>query len=136
MIDELVAPNVSFHYPLFETHSAEVLKQQASFIHAVFPDVSVTIEEEIAEGDRVVMRWTQRGTYRGEWEAGIPPTGKSVTWTGISIYRIVGGKIVEERGEEDSQGLLQQVGVLQRRWPAEPFTATVDDGSRGDKSQV
>jgi len=79
--------------------------------HAGLPDVEVVSEDVIAEGDKAVVRWTGRGTHQGVL-LGIPPTGKQVTWTGMTIYRIADGKIVEERGEEDALGFLQQLGVV------------------------
>jgi len=71
----------------------------------------VSVEEEMAAGDKEVVRWTIRGTHTGEL-MGIPPTGKQVAWTGITIYRLADGKIVEEKGEEDALGFLQQLGVV------------------------
>jgi len=76
-----------------------------------FPDVHFTIEDQIAEGDRVVTRWTARGTHQGPL-VGIPPTSKQVTMSGIAIYRLVDGKIVEQWGVNDMLGLLQQLGVV------------------------
>ena len=76
-----------------------------------FPDFHVTSEDIIAEGDKVVSRWTASGTHKGEL-FGIPPTGKKATWKGISIYRFADGKIVEAWGDADFLGLLQQLGVM------------------------
>ena len=76
-----------------------------------FPDVQFTIDEQIAEGDKVVTRWTATGTHKGEL-AGIPPTGKSSTVTGVTVDRVVAGKIVESRGFFDQFGMLQQLGVI------------------------
>jgi len=76
-----------------------------------FPDVQFTIDEQIAEGDKVVTRWTARGTHKGEL-AGIPATGKSSTVTGVGIDRIVNGKIIESWGIFDQFGMLQQLGVI------------------------
>lgn len=118
LFDELVSPDVSFQYPLAKANSVETLKRMAKSLHEIFTDLSVRIDEELVDGDRVVMRWTQSGTYRGRWEHCLPPRGQTVNWTGLTIYRVVGGKIVDERGEEDSAGLLQMVGVLQEREPS------------------
>ena len=76
-----------------------------------FPDVHFTIDEQIAEGDKVVTRWTGHGTHKGEL-AGIPATGKSATVTGIGVDRIVNGKIVESWGIFDQFGMMQQLGVI------------------------
>ena len=76
-----------------------------------FPDVHFTIDEQIAEGDKVVTRWTGHGTHKGEL-AGIPATGKSATVTGMGVDRIVNGKIVESWGIFDQFGMMQQLGVI------------------------
>lgn len=112
-VDELAAPDFSVYYPLLPrtVHGPEAFKQVLMRVHAGLPDLEVVSEEVIAEGDQVVVRWTVRGTHTGEW-LGIPPTGKQVRWTGITIYRLTDGKIVEERGEEDALGVMQQLGVI------------------------
>lgn len=78
---------------------------------SAFPDTKMTVEQQIAEGDKVVTRWKAQGTHKGEL-MGIPPTGKQVTVTGISIERIVGGMIVESWEEFDQMGMMQQLGVI------------------------
>lgn len=76
-----------------------------------FPDIKMTIEEVVAEGDKVVFRVTVHGTHKGEFK-GIAPTGKQVTMTGMQIWRIEGGKIVEGWFNRDDLGLMQQLGVI------------------------
>ena len=71
----------------------------------------MTVDEEIAEGDKVAVRWTVHAIHTGEM-FGVAATGKKVTWTGITIYRIAHGKVVEERGEEHLLGVLQQIGAV------------------------
>jgi predicted ester cyclase len=78
---------------------------------AAFPDMQATIEDQIAEGDMVVTRWTARGTHQGEL-MGIPPSGIAVAVTAIVIDRIVGGKIAETWTSYDALGLLQQIGAV------------------------
>jgi predicted ester cyclase len=78
---------------------------------AGFPDYQTTIEELIAEGDKVAARITMSGTHQGSF-MGIPPTGRHIVFSGIYIARIAGGKIVEHWGEEDGVSLLQQLGAL------------------------
>jgi steroid delta-isomerase-like uncharacterized protein len=78
---------------------------------AAFPDAQLVIEDLIAEGDKVVQRWTMHGTHRGEF-MGIPPTGKRVSLTGINIARIKDGKFVEGWNNEDDLGLMQQLGAI------------------------
>ncbi|GAH49735.1 unnamed protein product, partial [marine sediment metagenome] len=79
-------------------------------LRACFADIHCTVEDMVAEDDKVAVRWTWRGTHTGEY-MGIAPTGKQVTMTGISILRIVGGKIVEEWDESDNLGFMQQLSA-------------------------
>ncbi len=72
----------------------EGVRQLFAAVRSAFPDFHETIEDLVAEDDKVVARWTTRGTHQGEF-AGIPPTGKSVTWKGMFIVRVADGKIVE-----------------------------------------
>ena len=76
-----------------------------------FPNVHLTVEDMIAEGDKVVTRYTSRGTQKGAF-VGIPPTGKQMTVSSIVVARIADGKIVEEWGLDDQMGMLQQLGVI------------------------
>ena len=76
-----------------------------------FPDIRVRIEDLFAADDKVVVRWSSHGTHRGELQ-GIPPTHRPVTMTGIAIYRLAGGKIVEEWMNTDMLGMLRQLGVI------------------------
>ena len=109
--DELMAPDAEIHMPTGEVVDLDGLKGFASTWRESFPDWNSTFEELIAEGDRVAERWTGRGTHRGELQ-GIPPTGKRVEVPGSVFYRIVGGKIVEFRGQLDMMRLMQQLGVI------------------------
>ena len=88
----------------------ETLKQVTLARNVGFPDGQITIEDLIAEDDRVTKRWAYQGTHTAEWN-GIPPTGKRVTVTGITIYRIADGKIAECWWGYDVLGILQQLGV-------------------------
>jgi steroid delta-isomerase-like uncharacterized protein len=83
----------------------------ATMLRAAFPDLHLTVEDSIAEEDRVVNRWRFRGTHRGEFY-GVPPTEREVTTSGIDIWRIKGGKIVENQQVVDNLGLLQQLGAI------------------------
>ncbi|TMI70143.1 MAG: ester cyclase [Bacillati bacterium ANGP1] len=76
-----------------------------------FPDLRLTIDDQIAEGETVVTRWTATGTHEGEL-MGIPPTGKQATTAGININRISGGQLVDGWGIFDQLGLLQQIGAV------------------------
>jgi steroid delta-isomerase-like uncharacterized protein len=96
---------------LFAAGQAEAAKQQAANFRRGFPDLISTIEDIIAEGDKVVARWRSRATHRGEY-MGTPPSGKEVEFTGISFYRIEGGKIAESWTVEDQFGLMRQIGAV------------------------
>lgn len=85
--------------------------QSVQGFRAAFPDVQGTLEDVVTEGDRVVVRWTEKGTHQGEY-VGRAATGKAMQWTGISIYRLTAGKIVEMWVQMDHLGLLQQLGVV------------------------
>ncbi len=109
--DELMAIDATIHMPTGEVVKLDGLKSFAVTFRGSFPDWHSSVEELIAEGDSVAERWTGRGTHRGELQ-GIPPTGKRVEVPGSVFYRIVGGKVVEFRGQLDMMGLMQQLGVI------------------------
>lgn len=111
--DELLAPNHLDHTPGSPPlpPGPEGFKQFASVFMTAFPDLRLTIDDQVAEGDRVVTRWTSSGTHTGSL-MGIPPTGKPIIVTGITINQIVGGKATETWTNFDMLGLLQQIGVV------------------------
>jgi predicted ester cyclase len=96
---------------LYAAGQAEAAKQEAADFRQGFPDVTSTIEDLIAEGDKVVARWRSRATHQGEY-MGIAPTGKEVEFTGISVYRIEAGKIAQSWNIEDQLGLMRQIGAV------------------------
>jgi predicted ester cyclase len=96
---------------LFAAGEAEAAKQQAADFRRGFPDVTSTVEDLIAEGDKVVARWRSRATHRGDY-MGIAPSGKEVEFKGISFYRIEGNKIAESWSVEDQFGLMRQIGAV------------------------
>ncbi len=111
-IDEFIAPDhVDHTLPPFLPTTPEGTKRAIDMYLTAFPDLCITIEDMIAEGDKVVVRYTSRGTQKGAF-GGIPPTGKQVTVSSIVIARMAGGKIVEEWGLDDQMGMLQQLGVI------------------------
>ena len=111
-IDDLFTTDFVRHDPGGrELQGTEQNRQFIGSLRAAFPDVHYTVEDQIAEGDKVVVRYRFRGTHLGAFQ-GMPPTGKQVTYTGILIYRIVDGKIAEQWTEFDLLGLLRQLGVL------------------------
>jgi steroid delta-isomerase-like uncharacterized protein len=89
----------------------ENAKQSAAGFRSAFPDVQVSLEDEIAEGDKVVARFTISGTHQGDLP-GLPATGKKAVWSGITIFRVVGGKIVEFWLQGDNLGMMQQLGAI------------------------
>src|SRR5574341_722642 len=105
--------------PSFQDHAAppgmprgiEAAKQLFAMVFNAFPDLHVTFEDLVAEGDRVVTRLTMHGTHRGMF-MGVPPTGKHATWGIINIYRVADGKVVEHWSETDRMSLMQQLGVV------------------------
>jgi steroid delta-isomerase-like uncharacterized protein len=112
LLDEFWAPNYVNHDPTNpEVRDLEGFKQWVIAARTAFPDLNVTIDDLIAEGDKVVTRWTVRGTHKGEFGK-IPATGKQVTFTGITISRFVDGKTVESWWSDDDLGLMQQLGVI------------------------
>ena len=111
VFDELLTPDIVFHIASTTIQGLEAYKQVLSMLFTAFPDLQFTIEDMVAEGDFVVVRHTTRGTHQGNFR-GIPPTGKQVSGTGMFIDRIVNGKAVEQWGNSDTLGLLQQLGVI------------------------
>ena len=111
LVDELCTTQHVFHNPPITLHSKEEFKQFLSLYITAFPDARFTIEDQIAEGDRVTSRYTFRGTHQGDL-MGIAPTGKQVTVTGMIINRIAGGKSEEGWLNFDALGMLQQLGVI------------------------
>ncbi len=113
VVDELVASNYTAHDPANPEplHGPEGVKESISGYRTAFPDARMTIEQQLAEGDLVATRWTGRGTHEGEL-LGIQPTGKQVTVSGLTISRVVDGKIVEEFQSWDNHGMLEQIGAI------------------------
>jgi steroid delta-isomerase-like uncharacterized protein len=116
VLDEVVADEV-FLGSLLRSDSSpdrvsrETYRQQIVNRITDFPDYQVTIEEMIAEGDQVVLYWTNRKTHRVEY-LGVPPTGKEIVEKAISIYRLRNGRIVEVRGFWDRADTWQQLGLI------------------------
>ncbi len=109
--DELIATNLVLRNPPAVINSLEDYKKGMAGFHKAFPDPRFTIDEPIADGDKVVVRWTLRGTQSGEYQ-GHPPTGKTIMVTGISLFRIADGKIQEITVNMDRLGMMEQLGWL------------------------
>ena len=111
VLDELDTPDFVVHNASTTMQGLEAFKQFLSLYLTAFADALFTVEDLIAEGDKVVARHTFRGTHTGNL-MGIAPTGKQVTTTGVTITRFANGKGVELWGNSDDLGLLQQLGAV------------------------
>ena len=113
LAEELISPDAVFPVP----GRPEPMRGPAGYLAIIgmmrggFPDIQWTLEEVIAEGDKVAARFTMRGTHRGAF-FGVPPTGKTIAVQAMNFYRLSGGQFVEERGQPDLLGLLQQIGAV------------------------
>ncbi|MCL4871066.1 MAG: ester cyclase [Anaerolineae bacterium] len=110
---ELIASDYAVHDPGTPGRQGgiEGEKQAANLYRTAFPDLHFTIESEVAEGDSVMVRWHSRGTHLGEL-MGLPPTGRQANPTGISVFRLVNGRIAEHWCNWDTLGLMQQLGLI------------------------
>jgi steroid delta-isomerase-like uncharacterized protein len=113
VVDELVSPEFVNHDAALPEPMLGIEGAKASIAgyRAAFPDVRLTIEQQVAEGEFVTTRWSARGTHQGDL-MGIAATGKQATVTGITIDRIVDGRFVETWTNWDTLGLMQQLGVI------------------------
>ena len=110
---EIYSPDYVGHEPVFgDSHGVEGAREFAATYRDAFPDLEVTIEDQIAEGDKVVSRFRSRGTHDGDTEDLGPATGNRVEVTGVTIERLVGGKVVEDWTNFDALGLMQQIGLI------------------------
>ena len=108
LLDQVYAPTYRNH---FNGETLAMLKQSLLGTRAAFSGFTITIDDQIVEGDKGVTRWTARGVHTGE-HLGIPATGRQVEITGINIGRFEDGKIVDEWSRGDDVKLLRQLGVL------------------------
>ena len=109
--DELYGPEWVGHFPGMPPLTAEHHRQYSMAMMQAFPDLERTIDDLFAADDKVVLRWSARGTHTGDFN-GMPPTGREATSSGITIFRVEDGRIVEEWAESDMLGLLQQLGAI------------------------
>lgn len=113
LAQELISTDAVFHVP----GRTEPMRGPAGYLAIIgmmrsgFPDIQWVLEEMIAEGDKVAARFTMRGTHQGPF-FGFPPTGRSIVVQAMNFYRLSGGQFVEERGQPDLLGLLQQIGAI------------------------
>jgi predicted ester cyclase len=114
IINELASPEILVHYQVFPgpIKGISIFKQVISAALSIFTDSEMRVDDVIAEGNKVVLRWSFSATHNGEFPPGVQRTGKRVTWTGINIYQIEGGKIVEMWAEENLIALFRQIGLI------------------------
>jgi steroid delta-isomerase-like uncharacterized protein len=111
LVDEIIASDYYNHDLADPNVGSEGMKAFVTMFKSAMPDARVDLEYQVAEGDRVVSRYTWSGTHRGElW--GVPATGKWVSWTVTATMRIAGGKIQEVWANWDQWGLMRQFGVI------------------------
>jgi steroid delta-isomerase-like uncharacterized protein len=111
LIEEFYPPEFVWHEPDQDIRGYEQAKQFVSTFLQAFPDINISVGDVIAEGDKVVTRYTIRGTHQGETEEFGPPTGRQMELEGITIHRFEDGKIVEEWERYDNLSVLQQLGL-------------------------
>ena len=111
LVEEMATPSAIFYFPGNDPMNRETLQGFFKVFSSAFPDHQHTVDEQIAEGDKVVTRFTIRGSHNGDLQ-GIAPTGKQVTIEGTIIDHMVGGKIQEHRVCYDQLGIMQQIGAI------------------------
>jgi steroid delta-isomerase-like uncharacterized protein len=114
-IDQLYSENCVFHdlgNPE-DIRGRGGIKQFAQMFRTAFPDLQCTVEDVVAEGDKLALRWVSRGTHKGDL-MGTAPTGKKVIFRGIQMQRISNGKIEEEWAGFNTLGALQEIGAVPR----------------------
>ncbi|MEU7813150.1 ester cyclase [Pseudonocardia sp. NPDC049154] len=112
-VDELADPEFEVYYPLMPTpiKGAADFNEFLAEFRTGMPDGHFALQHLATQGDTAVFRWDATGTHKGEL-LGIPPTGREVRWTGISVVQVANGKVVKEWGEEDGLTALRQLGVI------------------------
>ena len=114
-IDELVEPDALIRTPLpVQTKGRELVKEVFARLHQAYPDLHITIEDLIEEGDKVVSRNTVTGTHQGDY-MGLPPTGKSVKYNEIFVFHFADGRLAESWGVVDVFSQMQQLGAIPAR---------------------
>jgi steroid delta-isomerase-like uncharacterized protein len=111
VIDEILASEVVGHAAGQTFRGTDAFRQRSKGLRSIYSDVTFTMEDQIADGDKVVILWTFRGKHVGDY-MGAKPTGKQVTATGMNLFRLADGKIAEVWVASDDLGELQQLGVI------------------------
>jgi steroid delta-isomerase-like uncharacterized protein len=113
LIDDITSDDYQAHDPqdrFGDLRGPAASRAVVKMYRDAFPDLRFTIEDVVEQRDRVVIRWTARGTHQGDLQ-GLAPTGRSATVTGITIWRMAGGRVVEAWTNWDTLGLMQQIGA-------------------------
>lgn len=112
LVDDLFDADYELHFPDLPPgeRGPGVIRQVVSGYRTAFPDLHFTVEQMVAEGDTLAVRWTAEGTQRGTL-MGVAPTGQRARWTGMSMLRVRGDRIVEDWVQTDRLGMLQQLGI-------------------------
>jgi len=110
---ELIHPQAVFYVPGYPEpmHGPAGYLAIIGMMRMAFPDIQWTLEEMVVEDDKVAARFTMRGTHKGAF-LGVPPTEESIKVQSMAFYRLAGGQFIEEHGQPDMLGLLQQIGAL------------------------
>ncbi len=113
LIDELAAPEIVVKYPVMPSviRGRRLYRRVMEGFRGAFPDSSLSLLDEVDGGEKVVLRWSFTGTQSGPL-LGIPGSGLKVAWTGMTLYRIQGGLVTEETGEENFLGFYRQIGLV------------------------
>jgi steroid delta-isomerase-like uncharacterized protein len=111
VIEEILAPEVKGHAAGQTFGGADTFRQRSKTLRTIYSEPHFTIEDQIAEDDKVLVRWTLRGKHMGEY-MGAEPTGKEIVSTGMNLFRLADSKIAEVWVEADDLGELQQLGVV------------------------
>jgi steroid delta-isomerase-like uncharacterized protein len=110
LAEEFLSPDIVLHFAGQQQRGRDTYLAVVAANGDTFEDLVWTVEEMVADGDAVAVRYTMTGTHRGDF-AGIPPTGKAVVAQSMAFYRLADGQIVEERAQLDMLGILQQLGA-------------------------
>jgi steroid delta-isomerase-like uncharacterized protein len=110
LADEVVSPRFTSHDWPEDATGPRAFREYYTAIRSAVPDARYEVDDLIAEGDRVVVRWTMRGTHEGDFR-GIAPTGRPIALKGIAIYRVDDGKLMERWVVSDLYGMLEEIGA-------------------------
>jgi predicted ester cyclase len=111
LVEEVATGDLVIHAGSLDIRGREGAKEYVAALRAGFPDIRFTIEDQVAEGDTVVTRWSARGTHSGNF-AGVPATGRAIRMTGTDIDRMAGGKVAECWSHLNELGLMRQLGAV------------------------